>query len=131
MTPIGEVRRRWLEAFGWDQIIVLNARLCERTGSFHGPTSDGHEPCRNIWERRCQTEMSLREVIDLLLQSHRLAPFCFNNGNTFAAVARDLILDLGLGPEDAAFVRSAVGHYVAGVLPVEDLRTVLHEITVA
>ena len=58
--------------------------------------------------------MLLDEAIDLCRQCHRLGPFCFYNGNTFAAIARNLIQKLNL-PLDQAFVaRSLAGHIVAG-----------------
>jgi hypothetical protein len=49
---------------------------------------------------------------------HRRAPFLFFNGNTFAAIGRELTIAIF---SDLAAIRkkeaaSAVGHYIAGVL---------------
>jgi hypothetical protein len=53
--------------------------------------------------------------VELCRQCHRLAPFCFYNGNTFAGIIRDVVRGLEL-PDDKAFViRSLAGHIVAGV----------------
>jgi hypothetical protein len=50
------------------------------------------------------------------LKCHRLTPFCFYNGNTFAAIARDFIAEISPGlPADKAYIlRSIAGHIVAG-----------------
>jgi hypothetical protein len=68
-----------------------------------------------MWEQQHVEEMTLAEAVGLLRQCHRMAPFCFYNGNTFAAVALLIIWKLDLEPEKAFLVRSLVGHIVAGV----------------
>ncbi len=125
MSNLGDERRNWLGDFDWAQIIELNLRICEKTGSFHGPTSDGHAPCRERWQREHQKESTFREMLEFLRECHRLAPFCFNNGNSFAAVAREIVMDLGKTASDAAILRSAAGHYVAGVLRDDELDAIL------
>ena len=49
-----------------------------------------------------------------------MAPFCFYNGNTFAAIIRDVIGLMNLPPEQAVVVRSLAGHIVAGVTTAEE-----------
>ena len=78
-------------------------------------TSDGHDVTRELWEANFQTEMALDAAVDLCRRCHRMAPFCFYNGNTFAAIIRDVIGSLDLPPEEAYVVRSLAGHIVAGV----------------
>ena len=51
-----------------------------------------------------------------------MAPFCFYNGNTFAAVARDVIHNLTLPAEKAFIIRSLAGHIAAGVATDEEVR---------
>lgn len=62
--------------------------------------------------------MTLAEAYDLLRRFHKLAPFLFFNGNTFAAIGRELSLalfsDLPAGRKRE--VSSATAHYIAGVL---------------
>ena len=53
--------------------------------------------------------------MDLCRRCHRLAPFCFYNGNIFAGIVRDVVLVLGLPADQAHVVRSLAGHIVAGV----------------
>jgi len=59
--------------------------------------------------------MNLDDAVDLCRRCHRLAPFCFYNGNTFASIVTLVIKRLELPPEQAAVVRSLAGHIVAGV----------------
>ena len=62
--------------------------------------------------------VSLAEILDFLKRCHRLAPFLFFNGNTFAAIARELgralFSDLPMARNRE--VASAIAHYIAGVL---------------
>lgn len=64
--------------------------------------------------------MPLEDAVDLCRRCHRLAPFCFYNGNTFAAIIRDVIHGLQLPPPQAYVVRSLAGHIVAGVATAEE-----------
>lgn len=64
--------------------------------------------------------MSLEEAVDICRQCHRLAPFCFYNGNTFTAIIRDVISSLNLEPEQTLLLRSLAGHIVAGVASEEE-----------
>jgi hypothetical protein len=84
------------------------------------PTSDGHDLTKSLWEGRHRERMSLTEAVDICRRCHRMAPFCFYNGNTFAAIIRDVILNLRLPPERAYVVRSLAGHIVAGVATNEE-----------
>lgn len=104
----------WLGAFSWEVVTSLNAMLCQASGALHKPTSDGHEPAKALWDSRHAEERSLSAAVDLCRQCHRLAPFCNFNGNTFAAVARDLVPPLKLPADRAYLVRSWIGHIVAG-----------------
>ena len=58
------------------------------------------------------------EVIEVCRKCHKLAPFCFYNGNTFTAIGRILIVNVmkELSPEKAHTFRSVVGHYIAGTI---------------
>jgi hypothetical protein len=108
------VRTAWLEAFTWELVIAANAALCRAKGALHQRTSDGYEPARKLWESRHQQALWLDEAVDLCRQCHRRAPFCNFNGNTFAAIARQLIQRLRLPADEAHIVRSWAGHIVAG-----------------
>ena len=102
-------------------VIALNAALCQAKSALHKPAKEGYEPARKLWENLHQQAMWLDEAVDLCRQCHRLAPFCNFNGNTFAAIARQLIPELKLPPDQAHIVRSWAGHIVAGTA--EDAET--------
>ena len=93
---------------------AINAALCQPKGVLHRPTSDGYEAARKLWEQQHNQALWLDEAVDLCRQCHRLAPFCNFNGNTFAAIARQLTQQLQLPADQAHIVRSWAGHIVAG-----------------
>ena len=70
---------------------------------------------QEYWESHHGETMGLDETVDLCRRCHRLAPFCFYNGNTFVAIIRDVITSLNLEPNQSQLIRSLAGHIVAGV----------------
>ena len=124
------MKRRWLTDWPWETVVTINAGLCKEKNALHKPTSDGYEPAQTLWDNSRQRELTLRETLDLFRQCHKVAPFCFYNGNTFAAIARIMIQDLlqNMPPVQAHGFRSVVGHYVAGTAGAEELAVVLEEI---
>jgi hypothetical protein len=62
--------------------------------------------------------------------NHKLSPFCFYNGNTFAAIGRTMVQELmrSLSPVKAHAFRSVVGHYIAGTAGDEELDQALNEL---
>lgn len=123
-------RVKWLAPISWEDVSNLNARLCEARGALHKPTSDGHETARALWERSRPMDLSLEAAVVICHRCHRLAPFCFFNGNTFVAIARGIIRPVlaRLTVRDAiraAAFRSVVGHFVAGTEGLEQLRAAI------
>ena len=112
--------RTWLADYSWAFVTAQNALLCQAKHALHGPTTDGHDRTQALWQRRYREAMRLDEAVDLCRHCHRLAPFCFYNGNTFAAIIRDAIQNLRLPAEQAYVVRSLAGHIVAGVATGEE-----------
>jgi hypothetical protein len=115
--------RPWLERFTWDFVVAQNAVLCQAKNALHKPTSDGYDATKTLWETRHPEPMSLMDAVDLCRQCHRMAPFCFYNGNTFAAISRVMINQLGLAATEAAALRSLTGHIVAGVATPEQIES--------
>lgn len=109
------MKKAWLAGVPWAVVIETNRLLCEPKGAFHGPTSDGHERTKAIWESQYLSEMPLIDAIQLCRKSHRMAPFCNFNGNTFVAIIRKVITDFDIPPEKSAVFRSLAGHVVAGI----------------
>lgn len=99
-----------------------NKALCQVKNALHQPTSDGHDFTKALWDQEHTKVMGLDGAIDLCRRCHRLAPFCFYNGNTFAAVARSIIQRLDLPEMQTAILRSLAGHIVAGVATDEEVQ---------
>lgn len=112
--------RPWLEPFTWEVVTAQNAVLCQAKNALHKPTSDGHEPTKEWWESRHREPMLLDEAVDFCRRCHRMAPFCFYNGNTFASIVGLIIRSLNLPADQAVVVRSLAGHIVAGVASEEE-----------
>ena len=108
--------KAWLSAFDWKIVTEINRGLCKQKNALHKPTSDGHLPAKTLWEKNQPAELPLSEALEVCLKCHRLAPFCFYNGNTFAAIARDFISEWSpkLAADQAHVLRSIAGHIVAG-----------------
>jgi hypothetical protein len=117
------MKRAWLGDYSWEFVTAQNAMLCAAKSALHRPTSDGHETTRQLWESQRLKETTLYEAVDFCRSCHRAAPFCFYNGNTFAAIIRDVINQLGLPSRQEAAVRSLAGHIVAGVSSAEEERS--------
>ena len=114
------MKRAWLADYPWEFVAAQNAMLCTAKNALHGPTSDGHEATKQLWQDNHCKKMSLSEAVKICRRCHRGAPFCFYNGNTFAAIIRDVINQLGLSAAKTAVARSLAGHIVAGVASAEE-----------
>lgn len=112
--------QRWLEPFTWEIVTAQNAVLCQAKNALHKPTSDGHDKTKALWDESHTTELALDEAVELCRRCHRLAPFCFYNGNTFASIIVLVVKKLGLSPAQHFIVRSLAGHIVAGVATGEE-----------
>ena len=112
-------QRPWLERYSWDFVTGQNTILCLQKSALHMPTSDGHEKTKALWEQHYRTAVTLAEAVHLCRRCHKMAPFCFYNGNTFAAIIRDVIgtlmPELSCDDKQAFIIRSLAGHIVAGV----------------
>jgi len=122
--------QRWLRDWPWETVVVINAGLCKEKKALHKPTSDGYTPAQKLWASSRTRALTLRETLDICRQCHKLAPFCFYNGNTFVAIGRTLIQDLlrKMSPVEAQAFRSVVGHYIAGTAGADELSRALDEL---
>ncbi|MBI4625259.1 MAG: hypothetical protein HY736_18815 [Verrucomicrobia bacterium] len=114
--------REWLAPFTWDIVTAQNAVLCQAKHALHKPTSDGHDRTKQLWENQHREAMPLDAAVDLCRRCHRLAPFCFYNGNTFASTIALVIKKLELPADRAYVVRSLARHIVAGVATSDEER---------
>ena len=110
----------WLAPFTWEVVTAQNVMLCAAKNALHKPTSDGHDATMALWESQHREPMALDEAVDLCRRCHRLAPFCFYNGNTFSSIILLVIRMIDLPPDQAHLLRSLAGHIVAGVASDEE-----------
>ena len=113
---MSQLVKPWFPPVDWELVIEINRGLCKQKNALHKPTSEGYLPARTLWEETQSRALSLTDALDVCLRCHRLAPFCFYNGNTFAAIARDFIAELSppLTADKTHILRSIAGHIVAG-----------------
>lgn len=125
------MKQRWLQNWPWETVVAINAGLCKEKNALHKPTADGYEPARQLWEKSRTSELTLRETLDICRRCHKLAPFCFYNGNTFVAIGRTMIQDVlrKMSPVKAHGFRSVVGHYIAGTAGADELAKALDELS--
>ena len=114
--------RPWLAPFNWEIVTAQNAVLCQAQNALHKPTSDGHDATKALWDLRHDAAMSLEDAVDFCRRCHRMAPFCFYNGNTFASIIRLVIKKLDLPEVQKTVARSLAGHIGAGVATAEEER---------
>jgi hypothetical protein len=113
-----QTRAAFVKNWDWQSVVRINRGTCERGGAQHGFNSEASAACATEWEAQRQRVVTLGETLDFLKRCHRQAPFLFFNGNTFAAIGRELgrALFSDLPATRNREVTSAIAHYIAGVL---------------
>ena len=67
--------------------------------------------------------MSLSEAIELCRRCHKIAPFCFFNGNTFASIIKVALQSVpGTTPAEKHLLQTVSSHLVAGTATPEEER---------
>ncbi len=122
-----DLQKKWLNAVPWDSLVNINQVLCRDKQLEHGQNPKTYETTRLLWERNVSKTMTLKEILEICRKCHDLAPFTFNNGNTFSTVGKTLVEDLArcLPPVEAQIVRTTVGHYVVGLIQKGELLQIM------
>jgi hypothetical protein len=115
--------RPYLASTSWVEIEKINAVLSKAGGYEPGRREEGYEPARALWEKKYNQPLTFLQVADLCLECHRLAPFLYLNGNTFASCARVALAPAfeRLDYKKQTFSRAALGHYIAGAIDRSEL----------
>lgn len=121
------VERQWLEPVPWENVVAHNKILCNADQVQFTTNEKALGAARHCWEAAVKKSTSLTEVLLVCRKCHDLAPFVFNNGNTFGSIAKTLIEDWlrGMPPLEAQIVRGTVSHYVVGLVGKRELNDVL------
>jgi len=119
--------RNWLSAVPWESVVSLNQALCQAQKLEPLHNAKGVPAAKRLWETSAPKRLTLRAVIQVCHDAHALSPFTFNNGNTFAAIARTLLEDqLKLvTPLEAQIIRTTVCHYIVDLIGAKELQQVL------
>ncbi len=108
----------------------MNQELCQKDQQPHEPNGAAFDEARRQWESLETREIELREALDLCRRTHKTAPFKFFNGNTMAAMARQIIaqeLD-AMPPLLGQMARTTVAHYVVGAIKAGEVEAVLDHV---
>jgi hypothetical protein len=110
--------KSYLASTSWADIEKINAALCVAGGYEPAARAEGYDTARLLWEKNYKQPLTFMQAADLCLECHRLAPFQYFNGNTFASCARVALASAieKLGYEAQTVSRAALGHYIAGTI---------------
>lgn len=124
-----EQKKQWLLGVSWDSVIHINRTLCQAHKLEPKTNAKRFANAQAWWEKSSQKTTNLLGALDLCRQAFDQSPFTFNNGNTFAAVARSLVEDAlrHLPAVEAQIVRTTIGHYVAGIIERKEAAQVLEQ----
>jgi hypothetical protein len=126
------MKRVWFKDRDWEYVVSVNAGLCQSGSALHKPTSDGYQETKAFWIENCDRELTLAEAVEICRRCHRMAPFCFYNGNTFVAIIRDCLSHApGFDAVQITLAKSLTGHMVAGTAEpeeIEQFKNLLHDI---
>ena len=122
-----KIEKQWLESAPWQSVLSLNEALCKAKQTEQKTNPKSCASVQQMWQAGISRQMTLPEALELCKKCHDQSPFIFNNGNTFAAIARTLIEDWLklLPPLEAQIVRTTVAHYVAGMVGKRELLKIL------
>jgi len=109
----------WLKAVDWSVVCAINQQLCAAKHAQYGPASDGHAATKTLWDKTHCEPLTLESLVELCRRSHQQAPFLNYNGNTFVAIARQVISGLPAGASTAV-LRSLAAHIIAGTASPEE-----------
>lgn len=118
--------KQWLSAVPWESVLTLNKALCQAQ-KVEPANNKGYEAGQRLWEKSALKAMDLSEALKVCRDCHDLAPFTFNNGNTFAAIGRTLVEDYlkQMPPVEAQIIRTTIGHYIVGLIGRKELQQVM------
>jgi len=122
-----QIQKQWLASVPWQTVLSINLALCQAQKTEHKPSAKGYVAAQQAWAAAMPKQMTLPDVLEVCKKCYNLAPFVFNNGNTFAAIAKTLIEDSlkTVPPVEAQIIRATVAHYVAGLVGKRELLNIL------
>lgn len=107
-------------------MLTLNKALCQAQ-RVEPSNSKGYEAGQRLWEKSVLKPMDLSAALKVCHDCHDLAPFTFNNGNTFAAIGRTLVDEFlkQMPPVEAQIIRTTICHYIVGLIDRKEFQQVM------
>jgi hypothetical protein len=123
-------KKQWLLDVTWDLIQNTNRTLCQAQKLEPLVNERKLAKARELWERAGEKSITLLEAMETCRKAFEQTPFTFNNGNTFATVARGLVEDyLRNAPAvESQIIRTTISHYVAGTIGRKEIEQVLAQL---
>lgn len=120
------IQKVWLANVPWQTVLSINQALCQTQKTEHKP-GKGYVKAQQQWLAATQKAMTFPDALQVCRKCFDQSPFVFNNGNTFAAIAKTLVEDFlkSVPPVEAQIVRTTVAHYVAGLVGKSELLNIL------
>jgi hypothetical protein len=120
--------KKWFQPGSWNTLLTENQTFCQNQKLDPRHCPKNFDKARRLWESQYGQSMSLPQAMDLCRKCHEMKPFIFNNGNTFAAFARNLVEDWAkaITAVEAQMLRTTIGHYVTGQANRKELLQVLN-----
>jgi hypothetical protein len=124
---VKQIQKQWLESVPWQSVLSINEALCRAKQSEQKINPKACISVEKMWESAVRKPMTLPEALEVCKKCYEQSPFIFNNGNTFAAIAKTMMEDWlkSLPPVEAQIIRTTVAHYVAGMVGKRELLKVL------
>ena len=129
--------RPWLGAVPWQTVIDTNQKLYKSIpeaepveAASHPMTQRNYEQAQEFWERARQEATTLTEALEHCRQCHDLAPFTFNNSETFAEVAVTMVDELlsRYSSIEAQILKNTLQHFVTNDIGKKELQKVLRHL---
>lgn len=129
--------RPWLGAVPWQTVIDTNQKLYKSIkeeeqpeAASHPMTQRNYEQAQALWEGARQKAVTLTEALQQCRQCHDLAPFTFNNSETFGEVAVIMVDELlsRFSSIEAQILKNTLRHFVSNGIGKKELQKVLHHL---
>ena len=123
------MKKPWLKDWPWQTVVTINEGLRKEKHIPDKGASRRFEVARRLWESARRNSLTFGQTLALCRKCHKLAPFSFYNGNTFAAIGRTMVQQIvrKAPPTKAHAIRSVVGHYIAGTIGPRELKKALED----
>lgn len=108
--------KKWLESATWENVIKVYQACCQAQKLDPLLNKSTVDKARQYWESQAGKTLSLPQALEVCQKCYGMSPFIFNNGNTFATVAKQLVESWAksLPSVEGRMLQITAGHFVTG-----------------